>query len=107
MGAQHMAGEKVWIVGEYRSSGEGKYYLSNIPADTPIRKLAGAIKALWICERAHHQQLKEKLGLDHFGGRFWTGLHRHMLMTMSPYAFLQARRRRIAGRKRRRSTAAA
>jgi hypothetical protein len=35
-----------------------------------------AIKARWICEQAH-QQLKEELGLDHFEGRSWQGLHRH------------------------------
>jgi len=108
MGAQHMPGEEVWLVGEHRSSGERKYYLSNLPADTPIRKLAGAIKARWICEQAH-QQLKEELGLDHFEGRSWTGLHRHTLMTMIAYAFLQARRLKAAGRekKSRRSAAAA
>jgi SRSO17 transposase len=46
----------------------------NLPADTPIRKLVGAIKARWICEQAH-QQLMEELGLYHFEGRTWTGLH--------------------------------
>jgi len=39
-----------------------------------------------------HQQLKEELGLDHFEGRSWQGLHRHALMTMIAYAFLQHRR---------------
>ena len=96
-GAQHMPGEEAWLVGEHRSSGERKYYLSNLPADTPIRDLAGAIKARWICEQAH-QQLKEELGLDHFEGRSWTGLHRHALMTMIAYAFLQSRRLAQAGR---------
>src|SRR3546814_3546494 len=81
-------GEEAWLVGEHRSSGERKYYLSNLPADTPIRDIAGAIKARWICEQAH-QQLKEELGLDHFEGRSWTGLHRHALMTMIAYAYLQ------------------
>src|SRR3546814_3911533 len=90
-GAQHMPGEEAWLVGEHRSSGERKYYLSNLPADTPIRDIAGAIKARWICEQAH-QQLKEELGLDHFEGRSWTGLHRHALMTMIAYAYLQSRR---------------
>lgn len=97
-GAQHMPGEEAWLVGEHRSNGERKYYLSNLPADTPIRDLAGAIKARWICEQAH-QQLKEELGLDHFEGRSWTGLHRHTLMTMMAYAFLQTRRLAQAGRK--------
>jgi len=99
-GAQHMPGEEAWLVGEHRSNGERKYYLSNLSADTPIRDLAGAIKARWICEQAH-QQLKEELGLDHFEGRSWTGLHRHALMTMMAYAFLQNRRLAQAGRKKR------
>jgi SRSO17 transposase len=56
-----------------------------------LRGLAATIKARWICEQAH-QQLKEELGLDHFEGRSWHGLHRHALMTMIAYAFLQHRR---------------
>jgi SRSO17 transposase len=91
MGAQHLPGEEVWVVGEHRSTGERKYYLSNLPANTPLKQLAGAIKARWVCEQAH-QQLKQELGLDHFEGRSWTGLHRHALMTMIAYAFLQSRR---------------
>lgn len=97
-GAQHMPGEEAWLVGEHRSSGERKYYLSNLPADTPAKDVAGAIKARWVCEQAH-QQLKEELGLDHFEGRSWTGLHRHALMTMIAHAFLQTRRLAQAGRK--------
>jgi SRSO17 transposase len=75
-------------VGEWRSSGERKYYLSNLPPGTSRRALAGTIKARWVCEQAH-QQLKEELGLDHFEGRSWTGLHRHALMTCIACAYLQ------------------
>lgn len=96
MGAQHLPGEEVWVIGEHRSTGERKYYLCNLPADTSLKQLAGAIKARWVCEQAH-QQLKEELGLDHFEGRSWTGLHRHALMTMIAYAFLQSRRLKQAG----------
>src|SRR5467141_1621790 len=74
-----------------RATGEQKYYVSNLPADATIKTLAATIKARWVCEQAH-QQLKEELGLDHFEGRSWTGLHRHALMTMIAYAFLQSRR---------------
>ena len=95
---QCMPGEEVWLVGERRPSGEQKYYLSNLPAEIPLKMLAATIKARWICEQAH-QQLKEELGLDHFEGRSWTGLHRHALMTMIAYAFLQTRRLKAAGRK--------
>jgi SRSO17 transposase len=94
---QHMPGEEVWLVGERRSSGEKKYYLSNLPADTPLKRLAATIKARWVCEQAH-QQLKEELGLDHYEGRSWTGLHRHALMTLIACAFLQHQRLACAGR---------
>ena len=46
-----------------------------------------------------YQQLKEELGLAPFEGRSWTGLHRHALMSMMAYAFLQSRRLAQAGRK--------
>jgi SRSO17 transposase len=95
---QCMPGEEVWLVGERRSTGEQKFYVSNLPADATLKVLAATIKARWVCEQAH-QQLKEELGLDHFEGRSWTGLHRHALMTMIAYAFLQSRRLTAAGRK--------
>jgi len=94
---QHMPGQEVWLVGERRASGEQKYYVSNLPAETSLKRLAAAIKARWVCEEAH-QQLKEELGLDHFEGRSWTGLHRHALMTLIAFAFLQHRRLAAAGR---------
>src|SRR6516225_1187539 len=80
-GQQHLPGEEAWLIGEHRMSGEKKYYLANLPAKTDLRTLAATIKARWICEQAH-QQMKEELGLDHFEGRSWQGLHRHALMTM-------------------------
>jgi SRSO17 transposase len=92
----HLPGEEVWLVGEHRASGERKYYLANLPAGTPLEELAATIKARWVCEQAH-QQLKEELGLDHFEGRSWTGLHRHALMTMIAFAFLQHLRLEQAG----------
>ena len=97
MGGQHMPGDEAWLIGECRATGEHKYYLSNLPTDTPIAVLASTIKARWICEQAH-QQLKEELGLDHFEGRSWHGLHRHALMTMIAYAFLQHHRLATARR---------
>ncbi len=85
---RHLPGNEAWLVGEWRTNGERKYYLSNLPPRTPLRALAAAIKARWVCERAH-QQLKQELGLSHFEGRSWTGLHRHALMTCVAFAYLQ------------------
>jgi SRSO17 transposase len=105
-GQQHLPGEEAWLIGEHRMSGEKKYYLANLPAKTSLRALAATIKARWICEQAH-QQLKEELGLDHFEGRSWQGLHRHALMTMIAYAFLQHRRLAAARRKKKNQRPAA
>jgi SRSO17 transposase len=76
-----------------------------MPADADLATLAATIKARWVCEQAH-QQMKEELGLDHFEGRSWTGLHRHALMTMIAFAFLQHRRLRASGGKKNRPRAA-
>ena len=92
-----MPGEEAWLIGERRSSGERKYYLSNLPADANLKTLAAAIKARWVCEKSH-QQMREELGLDHFEGRSWQGLHRHALMIMIAYAFLQHQRVKQAKR---------
>jgi SRSO17 transposase len=83
-----VAGGRASLVGR-------KYYLSNLPPDTPLKRLAALIKARWVCEQAH-QQLKEELGLDHFEGRSWRGLHRHALLTLIAYLFLQHLRLRAA-----------
>jgi len=105
-GQQHLPGEEAWLIGEHRMSGEKKYYLANLPANRNLRILAATIKARWICEQAH-QQMKEELGLDHFEGRSWQGLHRHALMTMIAYAFLQHRRLTTARREKKNQRAAA
>ena len=53
---QGMPGDEVWLVGERRSTGEQKYYVSNC---RPMRASRGS-PPRWICEQAH-QQLKEEL----------------------------------------------
>jgi SRSO17 transposase len=93
---RHLPGDEVWLVGEWRANGERKYYLGTLPPRTSLRALAAAIKARWVCEQGH-QQLKQDLGLGHFEGRSWTGLHRHALMTCIAFAWLQ--HLRLAGQR--------
>jgi SRSO17 transposase len=33
-GQQHLPGDEAWLIGEHRNSGEKKYYVANLPADT-------------------------------------------------------------------------
>ncbi len=96
-GGQHLPGEEAWLVGEHRTSGERKYYLTNHPSDTSLETLAALIKARWVCEQMH-QQMKDELGLDHFEGRSWRGLHHHALLCQLAMAFLQ--HLRLGGKKR-------
>lgn len=90
---RHGPGDEAWLICERRSGGETKYHLSNYPADTPLEALVASLKSRWACEQAH-QQMKEELGLDHFEGRSWSGLHHHALLTMIAFAFLQHLRKR-------------
>jgi len=90
---RHLPGEEQWLVAERRTNGIMKYYLTNHSADAPLEMLAAAIKARWACEQAH-EQLKQELGLDHFEGRSWLGLHHHAVLTMIAFAFLQHLRMR-------------
>jgi SRSO17 transposase len=93
IGHRHGPGDEAWLICERRSNGETKYHLSNYPPDASLETIAAALKARWACEQAH-QQMKEELGLDHFEGRSWTGLHHHALLTMIAFAFLQHLRKR-------------
>jgi SRSO17 transposase len=48
------------------------YWLSSLPADTPIAELVRLAKIRWRIEH-DYRELKHGLGLDHFEGRSWTG----------------------------------
>src|SRR5436309_1845866 len=103
---QHLPGEEAWLVGEHRATGEKKYYLSNLPADASLERLAALIKARWACEQLH-QQLKDELGLDHFEGRSWRGLHHHALLCLLAFLPAAPAARGKKGRDRARARAAA
>jgi SRSO17 transposase len=88
----HLPGDEAWLIAEFRSE-ETKYYLSSLPASASFKKVVSAIKARWSCEQMH-QQMKEELGLDHFEGRSWYGVHHHAVLAMIAFAFLQQLRLR-------------
>jgi SRSO17 transposase len=81
-------GEEAWLVCELFGNGDRKYYLANLPKKKNATniQIVAALKARWACEQMH-QQTKEELGLDHFEGRSWAGLHHHTLMTMIAFGF--------------------
>jgi SRSO17 transposase len=64
-----------------------KYWLSNLPESTPLRRLVLLAKQRWIIER-DYQELKQELGLGHFEGRGWRGFHHHASLCIAAYGFL-------------------
>ncbi len=86
-------GPEVWLLSEW-PRGEAaptKYYLSSLPATTPLRTLVRFGKLRWRIER-DYQELKGELGLDHFEGRTWAGFHHHVALCAAAHAFLARRR---------------
>jgi SRSO17 transposase len=62
------------------------YWLSTLPADTPLRELVRLAKIRWRVEH-DYRELKDGLGLDHFEGRSYLGWHRHVTLTTLAQAF--------------------
>jgi len=77
-----------WLLAEWPPSAEEPtdYWLSNLPAGTPVAELARLAKIRWRIEH-DYRELKHGLGLDHFEGRSFTGWHRHMTLTVLAQAF--------------------
>jgi SRSO17 transposase len=62
------------------------YWLSNLPADTPLEELVRLAKIRWRVEH-DYRELKTGLGLDHFEGRSYIGWHRHVTLAALAQAF--------------------
>ena len=68
-----------------------KYYLSNLPERTALKKLVRIAKVRWHIER-DYQDMKQNLGFARYEGRTWGGLHRHLAMVALMHAFLSLHR---------------
>jgi SRSO17 transposase len=68
-----------------------KYWFSNLPRRTALKRLVKVAKARWWIER-DYQELKQELGLGHYEGRNWRGFHHHASLCIAAYGFLIAER---------------
>jgi SRSO17 transposase len=84
-----------WLLCEWpRGAAEPvKYWLSNLPGDTPIARLVALAKIRWRIEH-DYRELKDALGLDHFEGRSYRGWHHHVTLVSVAHAFLTLERQR-------------
>jgi SRSO17 transposase len=69
------------------------YWLSSMPADTPLAELVRLAKLRWRIEH-DYRELKDALGLDHFEGRSYRGWHHHVTLVSVAHAFLTLERQR-------------
>lgn len=63
------------------------YWITNLPADTPIEQIVDLAKIRWRIEH-DYRELKTGLGLGHFEGRSYTGWNRHVTLVSLAQAFL-------------------
>jgi SRSO17 transposase len=78
-----------WLLAEWPAGKDEpvKYWLSNLPADTPLVRLVALAKLRWRVEH-DYRELKQCLGLDHYEGRTYRGLHHHLTCVTVAHAFL-------------------
>ena len=94
----HKTGEELplrWLLCEWPEGKDipTKYWLSNLPADTPLTDLVRLGKMRWRIEH-DYRELKDALGLDHFEGRTYPGWKHHVTLVSVAQAFLTLERRR-------------
>lgn len=92
-------GPEGWLLGERPvpgERGEVKWYFSNLPADQPLQRLVELAHSRWPIEQ-FYEDAKGECGLDHYQGRRWDGLHRHLALVMLAYSFLARQRWTPAG----------
>ena len=73
-----------WPEGESKPT---KAWLSNLPAETPLAVLVALARLRWRIERDYREG-KGLVGLDHFEGRSWQGLHHHAALVVLAQHFL-------------------
>jgi SRSO17 transposase len=94
----HKNGEELavrWLICEWPSKEPGptKYWLSNLPEDTPLKELVRLAKMRFRIEH-DYRELKDALGLDHFEGRTYRGWNHHVTLVSVAHGFLTLERRR-------------
>jgi hypothetical protein len=77
---------------------EIKYFVSNAPVETKLSTLLLVAFSRWRVERCFEDQ-KGEVGLDHYEGRSWLGLKRHLVLTSVSYLFLAKAHEGLRGEK--------
>jgi SRSO17 transposase len=77
---------------------EVKYFVSNASPEIPLPTLLLVAFSRWRVERCFEDE-KGELGLDHYEGRKYQGLKRHMILTSVSHLFLAKAHQALRGEK--------
>jgi SRSO17 transposase len=92
---RHLPPRWEWLIIEWPDGepGPSECWLSNLPEDEPLERLARLARLRWAIE-LDYRQLKGELGLDHYEGRSYRGFHHHCALVTCAHAFLTEERLR-------------
>jgi SRSO17 transposase len=79
-------------------TGEEKYFVSNAPARTPLRRLLRVAFCRWNVEHEFRVS-KSEIGFRHFEGRSYVGLMRHLTLCLVTLTFAAGQAVRLRGEK--------
>ena len=77
---------------------EMKFFVSNASPDTSVGTILLAAFSRWRVERCFEDG-KGEIGLDHYEGRCYPGLKRHLILSTISYLFLAKTNQRLRGKK--------
>jgi len=77
---------------------EMKFFVSNASPDTPVGTILLVAFSRWRVERCFEDG-KGEVGLDHYEGRRYPGLKRHLILSAISYLFLARTNQRLGGKR--------
>jgi SRSO17 transposase len=86
------------VVLRYALGGDRKYFLSDASETTPTAELIRVALTRHQVEQAFREE-KDQLGMDHYEGRTYQGLIRHLILSTISYLFLARKTKELRGEK--------
>ena len=99
-GKDGMPGEQMHLIvaRDVLNPEEIKFFVSSAPPETSIQVMLLVAFSRWRVERCFEDH-KGEIGLDHYEGRLYLGLKRHLLISAVSYLFLARTRQQLGGEK--------
>jgi SRSO17 transposase len=85
----HLDPEEWLIVQDAEAAKDRRFWLSSLPADTPLEDLVRHVKGRYRVEQ-DYRELKQEVGLAKFEG--WRGFNHHVTLCLAAYGFLVCER---------------